>query len=154
MPFLAMFSGIKNYLIIGSLAAAGLFYYMWQVELESNANLKASVNILNQKIERSEETIKSLSDQNLLNTDNLKTLLQANDKLSQDLNVKLQENNELRAKEAQLALQNPYERGNVATDRFNDLLLSFTGTSSSYGAQDNTDSTNSDSKANTSKNQD
>lgn len=119
-----------------------IFYFLW-------SSASNNVEVLEQNQMRLESTIiyqKATIDKLIANnkdiTENLSDLVRSNESASRILSEKIEEINQLRIKEAQLALQNPYQRGSVAAIRFNDILRNISKAGDRDSDRDSTSTSN------------
>lgn len=103
-----------------------IMYLLLKQSYADNVTLKINNSKLENSLKMQSETIDYLKDSTTNLNETLKILAKANDNSTYQLSVSTKEINELRSKEAKRAIENPYERGNFATDMLSKRLQSIT----------------------------
>ena len=114
-------------IIIGVLSIACItFFIQLKILKYENDSLKSNTLRLGDSIIAQDSTIDYLRESSSQLNKNIYILTKSYDESSNQLNLSIKEINNLRETEAKRAINNPYERGNFATDMLSKRLQSIT----------------------------
>jgi len=124
---------ISWYIAIGGIISTIVTGMLFKAQYDANIEMRANMAVLKEANKRQSETINNMLE---IQAQNANQLLEES-RLREEANIKTavisSKLNSLRPREAQLALQAPFERGNAANDRRNAALLRFAGTEEDGG---------------------
>ena len=122
-----MLTKILSGALVVSVLASGVLYKLWENAQSEIAVLKANLEIINSVNEKNQQSIDRLTELAISNANSIESLGKQNETILQESLSHQTEINNLRASEAQKALEMPYERGNASHKRIVSQLVRFTG---------------------------
>jgi FtsZ-interacting cell division protein ZipA len=129
-----MFAKIFGGIAAVSAIAALLFWGLWNSEKVKSKELENRLVLSIENTETLKDELKNNSDQMVMlidlqskNMDMINDQIAKNDRIDAEKNTALAENRQMRADEAYKALQQPFERGNAASDRVTKLMRGIAG---------------------------
>lgn len=119
-----VFNKLSKYLLIALLISTTLLYAQTRSLKADNLILKNNVTTLKDSVATQSLTIESLQKDREALSNSVQSLVKGHSEISHSLFQSLDELSKLRATEAKNAIEHPFERGNSASERINNILLS------------------------------